>query len=198
MDILCLDLEGVLIPEVWQAVASATGVVALQKTTRDIPDYDELMQYRLGILREQGIRMSDIVAQIDKLEPLPGAKAFLDWARGSFQVAIISDTFYEFAKPLMNKLGQPMLLCHQLHIENDEIVDYKIRQPDPKRCSVQAFKSLNYTVYAAGDSFNVVTMLDEAHHGFFFQAPQNVVEQFPQYPRAENYTELQHLLETTK
>ena len=194
MDILCLDLEGVLIPEVWQAVATATGVEALQKTTRDIPVYDELMQYRLGILREHDITMSYIEQQIDTLDPLPGAKDFLDWARQRFQVAIISDTFYEFAAPLMAKLEQPMLLCHRLQVENDRIVDYKIRQPDPKRCSVQAFKSLNYKVLAAGDSFNDVTMLDEADHGFFYKAPPNVCEQFPQYPRSETYAELQELL----
>jgi phosphoserine/homoserine phosphotransferase len=194
LDILCLDLEGVLIPEVWQAVANATGVEALQKTTRDIPVYDELMQYRMGILREHDIKMSYIAAQIDTLDPLPGAREFLDWARQRFQVAIISDTFYEFAAPLMAKLGQPMLLCHRLQIENDHIVNYIIRQPDPKRCSVQAFKSLNYRVLAAGDSFNDVTMLEEADHGFFYKAPLNVCEQFPQYSRAENYQELQQLL----
>lgn len=194
MDILCLDLEGVLIPEVWQAVANSTGVDALQKTTRDIPVYDELMQYRLGILREHDITMSYIEQQIDTLDPLPGAYDFLSWARQRFQVAIISDTFYEFAAPLMAKLEQPMLLCHRLQIENDHIVDYKIRQPDPKRCSVQAFKSLNYRVLAAGDSFNDVTMLDEADHGFFYQAPANVCDQFPQYPRAETYADLQGLL----
>jgi len=194
LDILCLDLEGVLIPEVWQAVAAATGVEALQKTTRDIPVYDELMQYRLGILREHDITMSYIQQQIDTLDPLPGAHDFLTWARQRYQVAIISDTFYEFAAPLMAKLDQPMLLCHKLRIENDRIIDYLIRQPDPKRCSVQAFKSLNYRVLAAGDSFNDVTMLDEADHGFFYQAPENVCAQFPQYPRAESYGELQELL----
>ena len=196
MDILCLDLEGVLIPEVWQAVAGATGVDALQKTTRDIPVYDELMQYRLGILREHDIPMSLIRDEIDKLDPLPGAADFLNWARERFQVAIISDTFYDFAAPLMAKLNHPMLLCHKLKIENDHIVDYVIRQPDPKRCSVQAFKSLNYTVLAAGDSFNDVTMLDEADHGFFYQAPENVCAQFPQYPRAADYAELKGLLES--
>lgn len=198
MDILCLDLEGVLIPEVWQAVAKSTGVEALQKTTRDIPVYDELMQYRLGILAEHDIKMSDIVAQIDLLQPLAGAKEFLDWARREFQVAIISDTFYEFAGPLMAKLGQPMLLCHRLVIENDHIVDYKIRQPDPKRASVRAFKSLHYRVFAAGDSFNDVTMLDEADHGFFYQAPENVCAQFPQYKRANTYAELQDYLSNAR
>ena len=198
MDILCLDLEGVLVPEVWQAVANATGVQALQKTTRDIPVYDELMQYRLGILAEHNILMSDITREIDKLEPLDGAKTFLDWARREFQVAIISDTFYEFAAPLMAKLNQPMLLCHQLDIRDNRIVDYKIRQPDPKRCSVQAFKSLAYRVFAAGDSFNDISMLEEADQGFFYHAPENVCEQFPQYPRASDYAQLQDFLMQAK
>ena len=195
MDILCLDLEGVLVPEVWQAVAASTGIVALQKTTRDIPDYDELMQYRLAILREHDVTLSMIKAEINKLDPLPGAADFLAWARQRYQVAIISDTFYDFAAPLMAKLAQPMLLCHKLIIENDRIVDYKIRQPDPKRCSVRAFRSLEYRILAAGDSFNDLSMLEEADHGFFFQAPENICAQFPQYPRAADYAELQVMLE---
>ncbi len=194
MDILCLDLEGVLVPEVWQAVARATGVEALQKTTRDIPVYDELMRYRLDILAAQDITLSMITAQIATLAPLPGAVDFLEWARQRFQIAIISDTFYEFAMPLMAQLGRPMLLCHRLDVQDDRIVGYRIRQPDPKRCSVRAFKSLNYNVYAAGDSFNDVTMLAEADHGFFFQAPQAICAQFPQYRRAADYAELQALL----
>ena len=194
MDILCLDLEGVLVPEVWQAVARSTGIEALQKTTRDIPVYDELMQYRLDILAEHDIKLSAIEAEIDKLDPLPGASAFLDWARIHFQVAIISDTFYEFAGPLMAKLNQPMLLCHKLDIVDDRITNYQIRQPDPKRCSVKAFKSLQYKVLAAGDSFNDVTMLEEADHGFFFQAPQNICDQFPQYKKADTYDELKAYL----
>lgn len=196
MEILCLDLEGVLVPEIWQAVAASTGIAALNKTTRDIPVYDELMQYRLDILREHDITLTMINADIDKLEPLPGAPEFLDWARQYFQIAIISDTFYEFAAPLMLKLKQPMLLCHHLVVENDRIVDYKIRQPDPKRCAVKAFKSLDYRIFAAGDSFNDVSMLEEADHGFFFQAPENVCAQFPQYPRAADYVELQEFLLT--
>jgi phosphoserine/homoserine phosphotransferase len=194
LNILCLDLEGVLIPEVWQAVAQSSGVDALQKTTRDIPVYDDLMQYRLNLLAQHDIKMSDIEAQIDLLEPLPGAKAFLDWARREFQVAIISDTFYEFAGPLMATLDQPLLLCHHLVVENDRIVDYKIRQKDPKRASVRALKSLDYKVLAAGDSFNDVSMLEEADHGFFFQAPANVCSEFPQYSLANNYQELQDFL----
>ncbi len=194
MDVLCLDLEGVLVPEVWQAVAAATGIEGLQKTTRDIPVYDDLMRHRLDILAEHDITMSQIRTEINKLSPLDGALDFLNWARERFQVAIISDTFYDFAAPLMQKLGHPLLLCHKLAIENDRIVDYIIRQPDPKRCSVQAFHALRYRVFAAGDSFNDVTMLEEADHGFFFQAPDNVCEQFPQYPRAANYADLKALM----
>lgn len=194
MDVLCLDLEGVLVPEVWQAVAKETRIPELLKTTRDIPNYDDLMNYRLGIIEEHDVTLSQIQAEIAKLRPLPGAADFLRWARRKFQVAIISDTFYEFAAPLMAQLNEPFLLCHKLQVRDDRIVGYKLRQPDPKRCSVRAFQSLELKVLAAGDSFNDVSMLEEAHAGIFFQAPDNVREQFPQYPLAENYTELQALL----
>ncbi|MEQ8484039.1 MAG: bifunctional phosphoserine phosphatase/homoserine phosphotransferase ThrH [Pseudomonadales bacterium] len=195
MDILCLDLEGVLIPEIWQAVADRTGIEALRKTTRDIPVYDDLMQLRLGILAEHDLPLSLIQQVIDTLEPLPGAPEFLGWARQQYQVAIISDTFYQFAMPLMAKLGWPTLLCHRLVVEHDRIVDYRIRQPDPKRRSVQAFRSLNYRVLAAGDSYNDVSMLEEADAGFLFCAPDNVRREFPQYPYAGDYPALQRLLE---
>lgn len=195
MDILCLDLEGVLIPEIWQAVADRTGIEALRKTTRDIPVYDDLMQLRLGILAENDLPLSLIQQVIDTLEPLPGAPEFLGWARQQYQVAIVSDTFYQFAMPLMAKLGWPTLLCHRLVVENDRIVDYRIRQPDPKRRSVQAFRSLNYRVLAAGDSYNDVSMLEEADAGFLFCAPDNVRREFPQYPYAGDYPALQRLLE---
>ena len=197
LDILCLDLEGVLVPEVWQAVAKETQLPELLKTTRDIPVYEDLMDYRLDILRAQGITLTDIQNEIAKLTPLDGAKEFLDWAGERFQVAIISDTFYEFAGPLMVQLGDPFLLCHKLIVEDDRVVDYKLRQTDPKRHSVKAFKSLDLRVIAAGDSFNDVSMLEEADHGFFFQAPENVRAQFPQYPLAADYTELQALIEQT-
>lgn len=189
-----MDLEGVLVPEVWQAVANETQIPELLKTTRDIPDYDELMGYRLGIIDQHGITLSQIQAEITKLSPLPGAAEFLRWARLNFQVAIISDTFYEFAAPLMAQLDEPFLLCHKLKIVDDRIVGYQLRQPDPKRCSVKAFKSLKLNVIAAGDSFNDVSMLEEAHAGIFFQAPENVRAQFPQYPLATDYQALQHLI----
>ena len=194
LDILCLDLEGVLVPEVWQAVARETQLPELLKTTRDIPVYEDLMDYRLDILHKQGITLTDIQNEIAKLKPLDGAKDFLDWAGERFQVAIISDTFYEFAGPLMVQLGDPFLLCHKLVVENDCVVGYKLRQTDPKRHSVKAFKSLDLKVIASGDSFNDVSMLEEADHGIFFQAPENVRAQFPQYPLAEDYAQLQALI----
>ena len=195
LDILCLDLEGVLVPEVWQAVARETQLPELLKTTRDIPVYEDLMDYRLDILHKQGITLTDIQNEIAKLKPLDGAKDFLDWAGERFQVAIISDPFYEFAGPLMVQLGDPFLLCHKLVVENDRVVGYKLRQIDPKRHSVKAFKSLDLKVIAAGDSFNDVSMLEEADHGIFFQAPENVRAQFPQYPLAADYAQLQALIE---
>ncbi len=194
MDVLCLDLEGVLVPEVWQAVAGATQVEGLMKTTRDIPVYRDLMNYRLKLLEEHDITLSDVQAQIAKLQPLPGAFEFLQWARLHYQVAIISDTFYEFAAPLMAQLQQPFLLCHKLVVEQDRIVGFKLRQTDPKRCSVRAFKSLDLRVLAAGDSFNDVSMLEEADRGIFFQAPDNVREIYPQYPLANSYEALKTLL----
>ena len=194
MDVLCLDLEGVLVPEVWQAVAGATQVEGLLKTTRDIPVYEDLMNYRLKLLEEHDITLSDVQVQIAKLQPLPGAFEFLQWARLHYQVAIISDTFYEFAAPLMAQLQQPFLLCHKLVVEQDRIVGFKLRQTDPKRCSVRAFKSLDLRVLAAGDSFNDVSMLEEADRGIFFQAPDNVREIYPQYPLANGYEALKTLL----
>tara|TARA_A100000164_G_scaffold377152_1_gene415736 strand:- start:638 stop:1249 length:612 start_codon:yes stop_codon:yes gene_type:complete len=196
MNVLCLDLEGVLIPEIWQAVAVSTGVDGLQKTTRDIPIYDDLMSYRLRLLDQNRITLSHIQKDIEKMEPLPGAIDFLGWAKERFQVAIISDTFYEFAMPLIVKLGAPMLLCHHLLLDGDKIVGYRLRQNDPKRCSVRAFKSLDLKVVAAGDSFNDVSMLQEANAGFFFKAPKAVIDQYPGYELADNYEDLKTLVET--
>ena len=195
MDVLCLDLEGVLIPEIWQGVAARTGIDELNKTTRDIPVYDELMQLRLGVLAEHDISMSLIAEVIDSLDPLPGAAEFLDWARERFQVAIISDTFYQFAWPFMRKLGWPTLLCHRLRLDGDRIIGYELRQPDPKRCSVEAFQSLKYRVLAAGDSYNDIPMLQAADAGFFFQAPDKVLADYPQFPMAASYAQLQAMLE---
>ena len=196
MNVLCLDLEGVLIPEIWKAVATSTRVDGLEKTTRDIPVYDDLMSFRLRLLSQNRITLSQIQKEIEKMDPLPGAIDFLGWAKERFQVAIISDTFYEFAMPLVSKLGNPMLLCHHLLLDGDKIVGYRLRQNDPKRCSVRAFKSLDLKVVAAGDSFNDVSMLQEADAGFFFKAPKAVIDQYPDYELADNYEELKRLVET--
>jgi len=195
MNVLCLDLEGVLIPEIWIGVAEHTGIEGLRKTTRDIPVYDELMQMRLKILDEHRIDLETIRGVIDGLQPLPGAAAFLDWARAHFQVAIISDTFYEFAQPLMAKLGWPMLLCHRLEVVGGRIAGYRIRQPDPKRQSVKAFQTLCYRVLAVGDSYNDIPMLEQADEAFFYRCPQTVAAQYPRFPRADSYGALMRLLE---
>ncbi|HSG89167.1 MAG TPA: bifunctional phosphoserine phosphatase/homoserine phosphotransferase ThrH [Pseudomonadales bacterium] len=197
MHILCLDLEGVLVPEIWIGVAERTGIEGLRLTTRDVPDYDELMQGRLKLLDEHGLGIADIQAVIDGLGPLPGAQDFLAWARSEMQVAILSDTFYEFARPLMAQLGWPMLLCHRLSIDGEgRVADYHIRQKDPKRQAVKALHSLRYKVIAAGDSFNDTSMLEEADAGFFFSAPENVTAQFPQYPATDDYDALRaHIVE---
>ncbi len=194
MDILCLDLEGVLVPEIWQAVAKSTAIEELNKTTRDIPDYDALMSYRLEIVDRNSISLEQIQLEISKLEPLEGALEFLDWARSEFQVFIVSDTFYDFARPLMVQLGGPSLFCHQLVIEDGRIAGYRLRQQDPKRKTVEALKSLNYRVIAAGDSFNDVSMLKAADVGFFYRAPSNVLELHPEFPVANDYDELRRLI----
>ena len=194
MNVLCLDLEGVLVPEIWQAVARDTGIQALDKTTRDIPVYDDLMQMRLQELSRHDLTLSAIRAVIAGLPPLPGAVEFLAWARRRFQVAVLSDTFYDFAMPLMAKLDHPLLLCHKLVVEDDRITGYRLRQEDPKRHAVRAFRALNYRVLAAGDSFNDVSMLDEADVGIFFNAPLAVRTQHPRFAAVDNYTQLQAAL----
>ena len=192
MELACLDLEGVLVPEIWIEFAERTGIAALKATTRDIPDYDVLMKQRLALLDEHGLKIDDIQQVIATLSPLPGAVEFVDWLRERFQVIILSDTFYEFSQPLMRQLGWPTLFCHRLVTDNQgSVVDYKLRQKDPKRESVKAFHSLNYKVIAAGDSYNDTTMLSEADTGILFHAPQNVIDEFPQFPVAREYKELQ-------
>ena len=192
MEIACLDLEGVLIPEVWINFAERTGIDALKATTRDIPDYDQLMTQRLEILREHQLGIADIQDVIDGMDPLPGAGDALDWLRERFQVVILSDTFYEFAEPFMRKLGWPTIFCHKLEIDDKGMIaDYKIRQPDPKRASVKAFHSLEFRCIATGDSYNDTTMLSEADAGILFRPPQNVIDEFPQFPVAREYAELQ-------
>jgi len=191
LEIACLDLEGVLVPEIWIGVAETTGIEALRATTRDIPDYDQLMRQRLKLLREHDLGIDKIHEVIGTLMPLPGAVEFLDWLRERFQPVILSDTFYEFAAPLMRQLGYPTLLCHKLEVADDgSIQDYKLRQPDPKRASVKAFASLNYRTIACGDSYNDVSMLEQADVGIFFRPPASITKELPQYPVARDYQQL--------
>jgi len=188
MEIACLDLEGVLIPEIWINFAERTGIEALRATTRDVPDYDVLMRQRLSILEQHRLGLPDIQAVIDGMGPLDGAREFLDWLRARFQVVILSDTFYEFAAPLMRQLGHPTLLCHRLSVDDQGFVkEYHLRQRDPKREAVKAFKGLNFRVIAAGDSYNDTTMLAEADRGILFRPPQNVIDEFPQFPVVTDY-----------
>jgi len=188
--IVVLDLEGVLSPEIWISVAERTKIEELRLTTRDIPDYDELMQHRLKILDEHSIKLSDIQCVIESLPLLSGAKEFLDELRAICQVIILSDTFAEFAGPIMKNLGYPTLLCHNLEIKNDRIVDYKLRQKNQKRCAVEALQSLNFTVFAAGDSYNDIEMLKAADEACLFCAPDLVKKEFPQFKAVERHEEL--------
>ena len=187
--IVTLDLEGVLVPEIWIAVAERTGVEELRRTTRDEPDYEVLMRQRLELLGAHGLTMSTIQEVISTLSPLDGAKDFLDELRSEFQVLILSDTFEQFAQPLMRQLGWPTFWCHQLLTADDQIIDYRLRIDDQKRKAVNALKSLEFTVVAAGDSYNDTTMLGAAHAGFLFRAPQNVREEFD-FPAFDEYSEL--------
>ena len=190
--VACLDLEGVLVPEIWINVATKTGIEELKRTTRDEPDYDVLMRYRLEILDRHKLTLGDIQDVIATLTPLEGAAAFLDWLRTEAQVIILSDTFAEFAKPLMAQLGYPCLFCHSLDIDDaGRISNYRLRIADGKRKAVQALKQLNFSVAAAGDSYNDTTMLIEAHSGILFRPPDNVIQDFPQFPVTRTYDELQ-------
>lgn len=190
MMLACLDLEGVFVPEIWVNVAERTGLEELRLTTREVPDYDELMRYRLRILDEHGLKLSDIQRVIGDLGPLPGAPEMIAWLRERFQVIILSDTFYEFGMPLMAQLGYPTLLCHKLAVRDDRIVDYVLRMPDQKRACVRGFHALNFKVIAAGDSYNDTTMLAEADAGILFRPPANVIAEFPQFPVALDYDQL--------
>lgn len=194
--IACLDLEGVLVPEIWIAFAEKTGIAALRRTTRDEPDYDVLMKGRLRILAEHGLGLPDIQRVIGELRPLEGAREFLDWLRERLQVVILSDTFYEFAHPLMRQLGFPTLLCHRLEADaNGRVIDYRIRLKDQKREAIRAFHALNFRVAAAGDSYNDTAMLAEADAGILFRPPENVIREFPQFPVTQDYDELRAAFE---
>jgi phosphoserine/homoserine phosphotransferase len=188
--VVTLDLEGVLVPEIWIAVAERTGIEALRRTTRDEPDYDVLMRGRLALLAEHGLTMSQIADVIAGLSPLPGAAAFLDELRRRTQVIILSDTFEQFGQPLMAQLGWPTLLCHRLVVDDDRIVDYRLRMADQKRHAVEALRALNYRVISAGDSYNDTAMLGAADAGFLFHAPANVRAEFPHFPAYDDYDEL--------
>ncbi len=191
MQIVCLDLEGVLVPEIWINFAERTGIPEFRRTTRDEPNYDTLMKYRLGLLREHGLGLPDIQKVICDMGPMQGARAFLDKLREDYEVIILSDTFYEFAHPLMRQLAWPTLFCHSLETDaNGMVVDYHLRMPEQKREAVKRFKEMNFTVVAAGDSYNDTAMLGEAHAGILFHPPENVIREFPQYPVTMNYDEL--------
>jgi phosphoserine / homoserine phosphotransferase len=191
MQVLCLDLEGVLVPEIWIEFAKRTGIAEFSRTTRDEPDYGKLMRWRIGMLAQHGLKLGDIQQVIGGMGPLPGAREFLDAMRERYQVFILSDTFYEFADPLMRQLGRPTLLCNRLLVDADGTVrDYRLRQPDQKRAAVLALKSLNYRVHAAGDSYNDTGMLAAADAGFLIHAPPAIVAQFPQFPALHSYDEL--------
>jgi phosphoserine/homoserine phosphotransferase len=192
--IVTLDMEGVLTPEIWIAVADKTGIPELRRTTRDEPDYDKLMRGRLKLLDRHGLKLSDIQSVIGSLCPLPGGREFLDELRSLVQVVILSDTFEQFADPFLRQLGRPTLLCHRLVVEKDRIVNYQLRIPEQKQKAVAALKLMNYRVIAAGDSFNDTAMLGEADVGFLFRAPTTVQKQFPQFPAVDAYAGLLKLI----
>jgi phosphoserine/homoserine phosphotransferase len=195
LQIVCLDLEGVLIPEIWIEFSRRTGIPELAKTTRDEPDYDKLMRGRIDILGERGLGLPDIQDVIAGMHPLEGAREFLDWLRAECQVVILSDTYYQFAAPLMRQLGYPTLFCHELVVERDgRVRDYRLRMHDQKRASVKAFRDLNFHTIAAGDSYNDTSMLTEAHAGILFCPPSNVVAEFPQFPVTRDYEELRRAI----
>ena len=195
MEVICLDLEGVLLPEIWKGVANKTGIKELELTTRNIPDYNELMSNRLRIMKQNQLDQPVIQEVVSQLQPLTGAKDFLDWLRTEFQVIILSDTFYEFAKPLIAQLGWPTLFCHHLEVENNnKITGYRLRMEDHKRMAVQSLKKLNFNVKAAGDSYNDISMLKAADEGYLFNAPSSIIKEFPEFPTFNNYDELKYCL----
>ena len=197
MKIVCLDLEGVLVPEIWIAFSERTGIPELRRTTRDEPDYDKLMKFRLDILARHNLGLPDIQKVIGELEPMPGAREFLDKLREEYEVIILSDTFYEFAHPLMRQLAWPTLFCHSLETDaNGVVVNYRLRMPEQKREAVKRFREMNFTVVAAGDSYNDTKMLGEAHAGILFHPPENVIREFPQYPVTLSYDQLRKEIDT--
>lgn len=191
MQLVCLDLEGVLVPEIWIEFSERTGIPELRRTTRDEPDYDKLMKYRLGLLEQHKLGLPDIQKVIASMSPMEGAKDFLDALRRDYQVVILSDTFYEFSMPLMAQLGFPTLFCHKLEADaRGYLVNYHLRMPNQKKEAVKRFKEINFKVIAAGDSYNDTAMLGEAHAGILFHAPENVIREFPQFTVTNTYPEL--------
>ena len=190
MEYVCLDLEGVLVPEIWAEVAKFTGEEKFNLTTQDIKNYSELMDMRMGLIEEMNISIRDIYSIVDKIEPFQGAREFIDWARDNFQVTIVSDSFYQLAWPLIRKLGTPSIIWHHLEIEREKLKDYSLRQPENKKRVVQALKALKYRVFAAGDSYNDIQMLTEADLGLFFQAPKHIRDEYSDINGVENYAEL--------
>ena len=195
MHILCSDLEGVFVPEVWINVADKTGIAELRRTTRDEPDYNLLMRSRMKILDQHGLKLHDIQNVISQIRPLPGAVEFIDWVKDRTQLIVVSDTFIQFADPLMKQLGRPTLFCHTLIMdETNRIIDYKLRQPDPKRRTVEALQGLTYQVIAMGDSYNDISMLKQADVGILFRPPQNVIADYPEFPVVNDYADLKEIL----
>jgi len=191
MEIVCFDMEGTLTPEIWERVALRTGIDEFNKTTRDIPDYSELMDFRLDVMRSNKLKLSDIQEASSELELLPGAYNFLQKIRQNFQVVILSDTFHEIAKPLMEKMGFPLLLCHNLDVVNDEIISYKLRNKKAKKQAIESFQSIGYRCLAAGDSYNDLQMFEVADKSFFINAPDKISSSYPEIPSFDNYTDLE-------
>ena len=195
MFLLCSDLEGVFVPEVWINVADKTGIAELRRTTRDEPDYNLLMRSRMKILDEHGLKLHDIQHVIEQIRPLEGAKGFIEWVKDRTQLIVVSDTFIQFAEPLMRQLGKPTLFCHTLIMDDsNRIIDYKLRQPDPKRKTVEALQGLMYQVIAMGDSYNDISMLKQADVGILFRPPQNVINDYPEFPVVTEYEDLKTIL----
>ncbi len=195
MHIVCSDLEGVFVPEIWINVAKKTGIEELKLTTRDISDYDVLMKKRLNILKENNLKLKDIQDVIHKMEPLPGALDFLNWMRTQTQVIVVSDTFVQFAGPLMKKLGYPTLFCHSLEVaEDNSVIGYKLRQVEGKKRTVQALRSLEFKVIALGDSYNDINMLKESDMGILFCPPQNVIDEYPEIPVTTDYDQVKQIM----
>ena len=193
MEIVCLDMEGTLTPEIWEQVASNTGIESLNKTTRDIPNYSELMDYRLDIMDEHKITLADIQEAVDQLELLPGALDFLNSVRKNFEIAILSDTFHEFASPLMKKLGYPLLLCHSLTVsEDNRVLDYHLRNKEAKKQAIKGFQAMGYRCFAAGDSYNDIQMFEVAEKGFFINAPSKISNSYPEITAFDNYNDLEN------